>query len=65
MTLPNGSAATYSATTNRKGAATWNYRLSSSSPTGTYSAVAQAALTSTGQAGTKAVTSNTVTFSVQ
>ncbi len=65
MTLPNGSSATYSATTNRKGTATWNYRLSSSSQTGRYSAVAEAAVSSTGASSTQGVPSNTVTFSVQ
>jgi M6 family metalloprotease-like protein len=65
MTLPNGSTVTQSATTNRKGTATWSYKLNSNSPTGKYSVSAQAALSSTGAASTVQVTSNIVSFTVQ
>jgi len=65
MTTPNGNLVSQSATTGRKGTATWSYRLSANSPTGTYSANALATLSSTGAASTQAITSNTVTFSVQ
>jgi M6 family metalloprotease-like protein len=65
MTLPDGTTATYSTVTGRKGTATWSYKLNSGSPTGTYSAVAQASWSSAGASSTQSVTSNTVTFSVQ
>jgi len=65
VTMPNGSTATQSATTGSKGTASWSYRLSPKSPTGTYSVVAQAAITSTGAASTQAATSNAVSFTVQ
>jgi len=65
MTLPNGSTVAQSATTNRKGTATWSYRLGANSPTGTYSVVGQASASSTGAASTQPIISNTATFTVQ
>jgi hypothetical protein len=65
MTRADGSTVTQSATTGSKGAATWNYKLNPKSPTGKYSVVAQAVLSSTGAASSQAATSNPVTFTVQ
>ena len=65
LTLPNGTTATQSGTTNRKGTVTWSYKLSAQSPTGKYSAVSQTGTSSPGAASMQPVTSNTVTFSVQ
>jgi M6 family metalloprotease-like protein len=58
MTLANGTVVTQNSTTNRKGVASWNYRLSQQSPTGTYAAVAKAMLNS------NSATTNTVQFTV-
>lgn len=75
LTAPNGSATKQTATTGTNGIATWNYRISSKSPAGIYSVVAQASLGSsnsgggkkgtTAAASTVAVSSNTTNFSVQ
>jgi len=72
LMAPNGTTATQSATTGSNGVATWNYKLNSKSPAGSYSVVAQASLSSGGSGGKKtaaasslAVSSNTATFSVQ
>lgn len=64
LTTPTGSKVTQSATTGSNGTATWSYRLSPKTPTGAYSVSAQASLSSTSSAGTQAVTSSTITFSV-
>ena len=61
LTRADGSTVTQSATTGSTGTATWSYKLNSKSPTGMYSAVAQAVLNSTAQPAT----SNTVSFAVQ
>jgi M6 family metalloprotease-like protein len=65
LTRADGSVVTQSATTNSKGTATWNYKLNPKSPTGMYSAIAQAVLNSTGAAGVQPVTSSPVSFAVQ
>lgn len=65
LTTPTGSTVTQSATTTSKGTATWSYKLNPKSPTGTYSVSAQAVVASTAASGTQAVTSNTVSFTVQ
>ena len=64
---PNGNTTTQTVTTSSNGVATWNYKLSSRSPVGIYSATANAALSSGSKksATTLAAGSNTVTFSVQ
>jgi M6 family metalloprotease-like protein len=64
---PNGSTASQTATTGSNGVATWNYKLSNKSQVGTYSVIAQAALSSGSRksAVTQSVSSNTVTFGVQ
>jgi hypothetical protein len=67
LTAPDGSTAVQSATTSSSGTATWSYRLGPKPLTGTYSVVAQAAL-STGSkhsGSTQTATSNTVSFIVQ
>ncbi len=61
----SGSKVTQAATTGSNGTATWSYKLSPKSSTGTYSVIAQASLSSTGAVSTQAATSNTITFTVQ
>jgi alpha-galactosidase-like protein len=65
VTLPNGSTTTQTATSGSDGTATWNYKLSTRSATGTYSAVAQAAVGTGRKGNTQTATSNTVSFTVQ
>ena len=67
VTAPNGSTSTQSATTGSNGTATWNYKLNGRSPAGTYSVVAQAALSSGSKkaASTQSVGSSPATFTVQ
>ena len=65
LTRPDGTTATQSAVTRSKGTASWSYRLSPQSPTGTYSVLAQATVSSAGGASVQPATSNTVTFNVQ
>jgi len=64
---PNGGTAMQSATTNSSGLATWNYRLNGKSLAGSYSATAQASLSSGSKkaATTSGASSNSVTFRVQ
>lgn len=69
LTMPTGSTATQSATTNSSGVATWNYKLNTRSAVGNYSVVAQTGLGSGSgskkTASTQTVASNTATFTVQ
>jgi hypothetical protein len=67
LTAPNGSSSTQNATTSSTGTASWNYKLSSRSASGSYTVVAKAKLTSGGKksAATQTVASNTITFTVQ
>ena len=67
VTTPDGGTATQSVTTNSSGVASWNYKLNQRSPAGTYSVVAQAALSSGSKkaASTQSVGSNPATFTVQ
>jgi M6 family metalloprotease-like protein len=67
LTAPDGSTATQSATTSSTGTAMWSYKLGPRSLSGTYSVVAQAALSSSSKraTSTQTATSNTVSFAVQ
>jgi M6 family metalloprotease-like protein len=67
LTAPNSSTTSQTTTTGSNGTATWNYKLSSRSLAGTYSVVAQAALSSGSKksASTQTVISGAVTFTVQ
>lgn len=59
INTPNGSTLTQSATTGRKGTASWNYKFNQQSQSGLYSAVATAGYNS------QSTSSNTVVFNVQ
>lgn len=75
VTTPSGGTATQTSTAGSNGIASWNYKLNSKSAVGTYSVVAQAALSSGGSGGkktnsststnTQTASSNIVSFSVQ
>jgi M6 family metalloprotease-like protein len=68
VTAPTGSSTTQTITTGSNGIGTWNYRLNGKSIAGTYSVVAQAALSSGGKKNattTQSATSNTASFVVQ
>ncbi len=65
LTTPDGTQVTQSAITSRRGTATWNYKLSASAPTGTYSVRGQASYTADGSNTMQTASSNTVTFTVK
>ncbi len=68
LTAPNGASTTQTATTSSNGTAIWNYKLNAKSLTGTYSVVAQAALSSGTKKNattTQTATSTPLAFTVQ
>ncbi len=65
LTTPDGTQVAQSAPTSRRGTATWNYKLSPSAPTGTYSVSGQASYTAAGSNTMQTASSNTVTFTVK
>lgn len=69
VTTPSGATATQGSTTNSSGIATWNYKVTGKSTSGTYYAVAKAGLSSgggkKGASSTQSTSSGSISFVVQ